>query len=148
MKLTVLLAPKLPNSCCRTWRQLETTIQRINMCWFSEDVLTLPVHPTMRLERLLRRITSCRSAAATPTGFYVPCRDCTRYMAEPAQRRGPTHTIIIAMSRGEWTSPTFFPSCLFVSERSCHRSRHLNLRVMELFGLSFRVLCHGLDDAM
>ena len=42
------------------------------MCWFSEDVLTLPVQQTMILQRLLHRITSCRSAAATPTGFYVP----------------------------------------------------------------------------
>ena len=54
-----------------------------------------------------------------------------------AQRRCPTHTVSIAMSRGESTSPAF-----------SHLPVRLNLRVVDRFGLSFHVLCHGLDDAM
>ena len=53
------------------YRQRESTIQRINMCWFSAEVLSLPVQQIMILERLLHRITSCRSAAAMPTCFSV-----------------------------------------------------------------------------
>ena len=31
---------KITKFLLQTWRQLETMIYRINMCWFSEDVLT------------------------------------------------------------------------------------------------------------
>ena len=79
--------------------------------------------------------------------FLCPNRECERYTAEPAQRRCPTHTVGTATSRGETTSPTLshLPVC---PPRSWHRPRHLNLRVMELFGLSCHVLCHDLEDTM
>ena len=74
-------------------------------------------------------------------------RDCTRFLAEPAQRRCPTHTKSTAIRRGESTSLTFFHLPVRPT-RSWHRPRHLNLRVMLLFGLSCHVLCHGFDDVM
>ena len=121
------------------YRQRESAIQRINICWFSAEVLTLPVQQIMTLERLLHRITSCRSAAAMPTCFLGRNRDCTRYMAEPAPRRCPKHIKSTAMGRGESTSQTFFHLPVRPT-RSWHRPRHL--------GLSCHVLCHGLEDAM
>ena len=64
------------------------------------------------------------------------CNPFPRNRFKCAQRRCPTHTVSIAMSRGESTSPAF-----------SHLPVRLNLRVVDRFGLSFHVLCHGLDDA-
>ena len=107
---------KITKFLLRTWRQLETTIQMINMCWFSEDVLTLPDQQTMKLERLHHRITSCSFGRCDADRFSCLSRECTRYIWQNLLNVAVehTHTISIAMSRGEWTSPTFSQS-LFVS---------------------------------
>ena len=63
-------------------------------------------------------------------------------MTGTAQRRSATHTTSTALGRGETTSPTFSHLPIRLS-RSWFRPRHLNLRVMELFGL-----CHNLEEAM
>ena len=66
------------------WRQLERTIQKINICWFSAEVLTLPAQQSMILERLLHRITSfarllrCRHVSGSqPRLHTIYGRTCT-----------------------------------------------------------------------
>ena len=62
-----------------------------------------------------------------PACSYVPPQIEHKHVTETAQRRSATHTMSLALSRGETTSPTF--SQLPVrSKGSWHRPRHLNLR--------------------
>ena len=119
-----------------------------NFVLLSTEAPTLPVQQNMILIRLLHRITSCRSAANGASTFLCPNTLVEhKHVAGTAQRRSATHIISIVLSRGESTSPTFFHTPVRPT-RSWHRPLQLNLRVMELFGLSCHVLCHGLDDAM
>ena len=68
-------------------------------------------------------------------------------MTETAQRRSATHTISIVLSPGKTTSPTFCHLHIPLT-RSGHRPWHLNLRVMDILGLSCHVLCNGLEETM
>ena len=62
-----------------------------------------------------------------PACSYVPPQIEHKHVTETARRRSATHTMSLALSRGETTSPTF--SHLPVrSTGSWHRPRHLNLR--------------------
>ena len=83
----------------------------------------------------------------TPACSHVPTKIKHKHVTETAQRCSATHTTSIALSRGVTTSPTFSHLPVRLT-RSWHRPRHLNLRVMERFGRSRHVQCHGLDDAM
>ena len=140
MRLSMLLAPKLPNSCRRHVDNLRLRSKESTFAGSRRKALTRPVQQTMILERLLHRIASCRSAAAMPTCFH-PNTDRTQDMAEPVQRRSATDTQIFVIRRGESTNPT----CSQLSVRltqSWHSPHHLNMNVFKLVGLS----CHVLSD--
>ena len=118
-----------------------------NFVLLSTEAPALPVQQDMILIRLLHRITSCHPEADDFTAFLCPNTRQTQTVTETAQRRFATHTTSIVLSRGETTSPTFSHLPIRLP-RSWHRPLQLNLRVMELFGLSCHVLCRGLEEAM
>ena len=121
-------------------RQRESTIQRINICCFSAEVLTLPVQQIMILERLLSPNYILSLGRCDVRHVFWVVTEIAHEKWQNLHNVVVQHTLKAPQLAVENRHIQLFVHLTVRPTRSWHRPRHL--------GLSCHVLCHGLEDTM